>query len=53
MFKCYVAVCFNYFLRMAFLNIDISQGTVATQLRWGKIFKHNFVANLPLSLRMK
>jgi len=36
-----------------FLNIDISQGIVATQLRHGGIFKYNFVANLPLSLPVK
>jgi len=33
-----------------FLNIDISQGSVATRLRCGRIFKYEFVANLPLSL---
>jgi len=34
-----------------FLNTDISQGSVATRLRHGVgIFKHEFVANLPLSL---
>jgi len=32
-----------------FWNIDISQGSVATQLRRGGIFKYEFVANLPLS----
>jgi len=36
-----------------FLNIDISQGSVATYLRCGGIFKHEFVANLPLSLPAK
>ena len=36
-----------------FLNIDVSQCSVATQLRCGKIFKYNFVANLPLSLTVK
>ena len=49
-----MAVCFNYFLRIAiFLNIDISQGSVAMQLRCGGIFKYEFVANLPLSLPVK
>ena len=33
-----------------FLNIDISQGTVATCLRCGGIFNNDFVANLWLSL---
>jgi len=52
--KSYMAVCFNYFLSTAiFLNIDISQGSVATYLRWGGKFKHDFVANLPLSLSAK
>ena len=34
-----------------FLNIlvDISKGSVATYLRCGGIFKHEFVVNLPLS----
>jgi len=36
-----------------FSNIDISQGSVATQLRCGGIFKYKFVANLPLSLTVK
>ena len=36
-----------------FLNIDISQGSVATRLRCGGIFKHELVANLPLSLSVK
>ena len=36
-----------------FLNIDISQGSVATYLRYGGIFKHAFIANLPLTLPMK
>ena len=36
-----------------FLNIHISQGSVATQLRCDGIFKHKFVANLPLSLTVK
>jgi len=36
-----------------FLNIDISQGSVAIYLRCGGIFKYVFVANLPLSLSVK
>ena len=36
-----------------FLNIDISQGSVATHLGCGRIFKYEFVANLPLSLSVK
>jgi len=36
-----------------FLNTDISQGSVATRLRCDGIFKHQFVANLPLSLAVK
>jgi len=36
-----------------FVNIDISQGSVATYLRCGGIFKHKFVANLPVSLPVK
>jgi len=31
-------------------HIHISQGSVATHLRCGEIFKHKFVANLPVSL---
>ena len=49
-----MAVCFNYFLSIAiFLNIDISQGSVATRLRCGGIFKYESVANLPVSLLVK
>jgi len=36
-----------------FWKIDISQDSVATQLRCGGIFKYEFVANLPLSLQVK
>ena len=36
-----------------FLNIDILQGSVATYLRCGGIFKYEFVANLPMSLPVK
>ena len=36
-----------------FLNIDISQGSVATCLRCGGIFKYELVANLPMSLPVK
>ena len=36
-----------------FLNIDISQGSVATRLRCGGIFKYDLVANLPMSLPVK
>ena len=36
-----------------FLKIDISQSSVATQLRCGRIFKYAFVANLLLSLPVK
>ena len=36
-----------------FLNIDISQGSVATRLRCGGIFQYELVANLPVSLPVK
>ena len=36
-----------------FFNIDISQGSVATRLRCGGIFKYELVANLPVSLPVK
>jgi len=36
-----------------FSNIHISQGTGTTYLRRGGIFKHEFVANLPMSLPVK
>ena len=39
--------------RCDFLNMDISQGSVATRLRCGGIFKYEFVANLPVSLPVK
>jgi len=49
-----MAVCFNYFLSTAiFLNIDISQGSVAIRLRCGGIFKYELVAKLPVSLPVK
>jgi len=36
-----------------FLNVDISQDSVATHLRCGKIFKYELVANLPVSIPVK
>jgi len=36
-----------------FLNSDISQGSVATQLRCGEIISQGFVANLLLNLSVK
>jgi len=36
-----------------FLNIDISQSSVATYLRFDGIFKYDFVEILPLSLSAK
>jgi len=36
-----------------FLKKDISQGSVATQLRCGVIFNYDFISNLLLSLTVK
>ena len=36
-----------------FSDIHISQGSVATYLRCGGIFKYEFVANLPVSVTVK
>ena len=36
-----------------FLNVDITQGSVATHLWCGGIFKYDLVANLPLSIPVK
>jgi len=36
-----------------FSDIHISQGSVATYLRSGEIFKYEFVARLPVSLPVK
>ena len=38
---------------MPFADIHISQGSVATRLKRGGIFKHEFVANLLQSLIVK
>jgi len=40
-------------LSIAFLNSDISQGSVATFVRCGEIFNVDFVANLLASLSVK
>ena len=53
MAKSYGAVCFSFFWSTATFGTDISQGSVATQLRCGRIFKYDFVADLPLSLPVK
>jgi len=36
-----------------FLNSDISQGSVVTQLRCGEIISQGFVANLLVNLSLK
>ena len=36
-----------------FLNFDISQGSVLTQLRCGEIISQGFVANLLMNLSVK
>jgi len=36
-----------------FLNIDISQGSVATCLGCGGVFKYDFVTSFPPSLTVK
>ena len=36
-----------------FLNSDISQGSVVTQLRFGGIINKGFVTNLPMNLPVK
>jgi len=36
-----------------FLNTDISQGSVATRLECGGVFKYDFVTNFLLSLTVK
>jgi len=36
-----------------FSVFDISQGSVATRLRWGGIFINNFIAQFPLSTSVK
>ena len=36
-----------------FLNIDISEGSVATRLGCGGVFKYGFVTNFLLSLKLK
>ena len=55
MAKFCITVCTTYSLRIAiFLNIDISQGSVATRLGCdGVFFKYDFVANFLLSLAAK
>ena len=42
-----------YFRLLPVSDIHISQGSVATYLRCGRIFKYEFVANLPVSLSVK
>ena len=37
----------------SFLNSDISQGSVVTQLRCGEIISQGFVANLLVNLSVK
>jgi len=52
--KSYITVCFTYSLEIAiFLNTGISQGSVATRLGCGGVFKYEFVTNFLLSLTVK
>ena len=45
--------CNTYFRMMPFFCFHISQGSVATRLKRGEIFKREFVANLPSSRLLK
>ena len=45
--------CNTYFRMMPFFCFHISQGSVATRLKRGEIFKSEFVANLPSSRLLK
>jgi len=49
----FIINCNTYFRMMPFFCIRISQGSVATCLKNGGIFKHEFVANLLLSRLVK
>jgi len=48
-----MAVLFTQLRVIAIFNIIISQGSVATCLRRGGIFKYPVTRNLPLSLSVK
>ena len=48
-----MAIRFIQSLSTAFLNSDISQGSVATLVRCGEIFNVDFIANLLTSLPVK
>jgi len=49
-----IAVCFTYSLSIViFLNIDISQGSVATRLGCGEVLKYDLVTNFRVSLTVK
>jgi len=45
--------CLAWPVRRWFANINISQGSVATHLRWGEIFINYFIANFQLSTSVK
>ena len=49
----YIINCDTYFRMMPFCDMHISQGSVATCLKRGGIFKQEFVANLLQSLTVK
>ena len=53
--KSCITVCFTYSLRIAifWLNTDISQGSEATHLVLGGVFKYSFVTNVLLNLTLK
>jgi len=53
MAKSYTAVWSVTSWALWFLNVDSSQGSAATYLRCGGMIKHDFVANLTLSLSAK
>jgi len=37
----------------SFSGLNISQGSIATHLRWGGIFINNFIANFLLNVSVK
>jgi len=51
--KSHTAVCFKYFLSMVIFSTDISQGSIATCLRWGAYLNMNALQIYLLSLTVK
>ena len=51
--KCPKSHCAHELTAVSFIYINVSQGSVATQVRWGEIIHNFFIASFPQSVPVK